>query len=95
MENRQNFNLHIGVACGKLSKIVGIFRNLVPDFVLVKLYYSMVYPYLVYCYLAWGGATGICVDRLFVLQKKIIRLMDSFTLLTHSLFLSLKDPEIE
>ena len=74
-DNLLNFNLHIALICGKLSKIVEIFfrmHNLVPDFVLIKLYYSMVHPYQIYFYLAWSGAPGIYVNRLFAQQIKII-----------------------
>ena len=46
LDNRLRFNLHIGLICNKLSKIVGIFyklHSLVPEMVLIKLYYSMVW----------------------------------------------------
>ena len=75
LDNRLSFNLHIGLICNKLSKIVGVFyklHGLVPEMVLIKLYYSMVYPYLIYCNLAWCGAPKIYLDRQFILQKKII-----------------------
>ena len=73
LDNSLSFNLHIGLFCNQLSKIVGIFyklHSLVDEMVLIKLYYSMVYPYLIYCNLAWGGAPRIYFDRLYVLQNK-------------------------
>ena len=70
--------------------MMGIFfrmHNLVPDFVLIKLYYSMdciVYTYIIYCNLAWIGSQGIYVDRLFMLQIKLSRLIASEGYLAHS-----------
>ena len=87
LDNRLSFNLHIDLICNKLSKIVGIFyklHNLVPVMVLTKLYYSMVYPYLIYCNMAWGGAPKRHIDRLFALQKKIIRLVAGSGYLDHT-----------
>ena len=85
--NHLSFNLHIGLICNKLSKSVGTFyklHSLVPEIVLINLYYSMVYPYLIYHNLAWGGAPKIYLDRLFVLQKKIIRLVAGRGFLDHT-----------
>ena len=40
-----------------------------------SLYYSLVYPYLIYCNVLWGGTYSTIIDKLFLLQKKIIRIM--------------------
>ena len=42
-----------------ISKLVGIFHKLryvFPQRIIVDLYYTMVYPYLIYCKVIWGGA---------------------------------------
>ena len=44
----------------------------------------MVYPYLIYCSLALVGAPKIYLDRLFVLQEKIIRLVAGRGFLDHA-----------
>ena len=42
---------------------------------LFKLYYSLIYPYLYYGNLAWGGTYQTTLDRLCVLQKRIVRII--------------------
>lgn len=39
------------------------------------LYYSLVYPHLLYAIEVWGSTDDIYLNKLFVLQKKIVRLM--------------------
>ena len=46
------FDEHVSVLCRKLSKTAGIFnrlKNILPTDILIKLYYSLVYPYFLYC----------------------------------------------
>ena len=42
--------------------------------VLLQLYHSFVYPYLIYCSEVWGNASDIHLHPLIILQKKIIRI---------------------
>ena len=59
---------------------------------LVSLYYSYVYPYLTYCIEAWGCAMQTHLHPLFLLQKKIIRLITFSPYLAHTspIFLNLQ-----
>ena len=78
---------HIQLVCGKLSRTAGIMtriRNFVPWNVLLNLYYSLVYPYLSYRILIWGGAADIYIQPLFILQKRIIRIITSLNFLDHN-----------
>ena len=59
-------------------------RVTVPRKVMSWLYYSLVYPYLVYCNGVWGGAYRTITDKLFRLQKKIIRIMFNANYLSHT-----------
>ena len=45
---------------------------------LLTLYYSYIYPYMIYCIEAWGNASNCHLDQLYKIQKKVIRLI-SFT----------------
>ena len=40
-----------------------------------NIYYSLVYPHLIYCSALWGGAFKTLLDSLFICQKKIICIM--------------------
>ena len=42
------------------------------------------YPYLLYCNLAWGGCASQHLDKLFLIQKKIIRLITKEKYLAHT-----------
>ena len=51
---------------------------------MINLYYALVYPYLLYGILVWGGASEIYLEPLALLQKKIIRIITSSDFLAHS-----------
>ena len=71
----------------KASKIVGLFyhlKNKFPLTVIHKLYYSLVYPHLNYCILAWGCAKQTYLNPLFLLQKRICRIITNSTYYAHS-----------
>lgn len=40
-----------------------------------NLYYSLVYPYLIYCNIVWGGTYNTYLNQLAVLQKRVIRII--------------------
>ena len=57
---------------------MGILKALqtkVPRNVLYHLYNTLIYPYLQYCNIAWASHESIHTKRLFVLQKKAIRIV--------------------
>ena len=72
------FISHINYIADKISKSVGIIYRLssfVPKTCLLKLYYSLVYPYLTYCILIWGSTYSSHLQPLVILQKKIVRVI--------------------
>ena len=48
------------------------------------LYYSLVYPYLIYCVSVWGSTYQSNVSRIFILQKKIIRIISKVSFDSHT-----------
>lgn len=87
------FSDHVNYISTKLSKTIGIFnriKNFVPEDVLIDLYYSLFYPYIIYCIVVWGGAYNIHINRIIVLQKRIVRIITSKPYLAHSTPLFLK-----
>ena len=48
------------------------------------IYYAIVYPYLNYGILAWGSASSNHMDRLYILQKRAIRIMSHAPYLAHT-----------
>ena len=87
IDNNLKFTYHIQTITKKVSRNVGIFyrlKNYVPARVLLNLYYSLVYPYLLYGNVAWGGTNIQHLTPLLVLQKKIVRIITGSEFLAHS-----------
>jgi len=87
LDSKLEFDQHVQYVCSKLSKTVGIFyriREFVPESVLVSLYYSLFYPYIIYCVLVWGGTFDSRLNSIVVLQKRVLRLITSQSYLAHT-----------
>ena len=69
---------HITYVKNKVSKGIGIMfkaRHYLKRNALVNLYHSFIYPYLIYCIEAWGNATNCHLKQLYLIQKKVIRMI--------------------
>ena len=87
VDDRCKFDFHIDLICRKISKVAGILyrlRSCVPEFVLIRIYYSLVYPYLIYCNTVWGGTSLTHTKRLLLLQKRIVRNITKSEFLDHT-----------
>ena len=82
-----SFLPHIQYILDKISKNIGIFyklRSILPFCVLRNLYYTLVYPYLLYSILVWGGTYPTHLSRLLLMQKKVVRIITKSHFLAHS-----------
>ena len=43
--------------------------------ILIKLYYSLIYPFLIYGLLVWGSTYHTNINPLLILQKRALRIM--------------------
>ena len=71
---------HISTICMKVSRSMGIISRLkfiLPQNILITLYYSLILPHLTYCNSVWGHTFKSHLSRLLILQKKAIRLISS------------------
>lgn len=78
IDDRLIWDEHIKYICNKLSKSIGILikvRHCLPPKTLVTLYYSLIYPYITYCHLVWGRASLTHLNKIIVLQKKVVRII--------------------
>ena len=69
---------HIAYVKSKISKGIGIMyqaRKYLNRQTLANLYNSYIYPYLVYCVESWGNVASCHLDPLFILQKKMVRII--------------------
>ena len=86
-DSRLSFLEHTDHIISKISKNVGIFykiRNLLPEDSLKNLYYTLVHPYLIYCVLIWGGTYCSHLNKILLLQKKIVRIITKSGYLAHT-----------
>ena len=79
IDDRMTFKSHIHVnhIAGKMSKGVGIIckaRQLLPQYSLKTIYRAIVEPYMTYCIEVWGHTYGTYTNKLFMLQKQLMRL---------------------
>ena len=87
IDSNLSFNDHIRHISSKISKSVGIFRILqryLPKNVLLNIYYSLIYPYLTYANIIWGGTHECHLNSLIILQKKLIRIISNAEYLAHT-----------
>ena len=95
LDDRLNFSYHIQNMCNKISKTCGILyraSDCIPQNILINLYYSLVYPHLLYGILIWGDAADSHMSCIILIQKRLIRILTSSDYLapTSPLFLLTK-----
>ena len=59
-------------------------RNCLTENSLRKLYFAYIYPYLIYCIEIWGISPQTHLKPLFLLQKKLVRIMTFSTYYAHT-----------
>ena len=80
IDDRLSFNSHINCVLSKVSKNVGVLsrvRKCVPDNVLRSLYFSLIYPYLIYGCQVWSSGSISAIKKLQSTQNRCIRLFYS------------------
>jgi hypothetical protein len=78
VDERLSWQPHVEHLVSKLQKYTGIFskiRRYVSNTAYRTLYFSLIYPVLLYCLEIWGQANITTITPLLLLQKKIIRIM--------------------
>ena len=76
IDKHVNFKKHIDQLTNKLSKYVGLFyklRHILPLSALLTLYRSLFEPHIFYCNTIWCNTYPTNLNKLKVLQNKIIR----------------------
>ena len=82
-----NWNDHIQYISSKIAKTIGIINKikyLLNSDTRRLLYNSLILPYLTYCNMLWINASKFRINRLIVLQKKIIRIIAGVPFLAHT-----------
>ena len=78
LDSKMSWVQHITYVKSKVSKGIGIMyqaRRYLDKNSLINLYNNYIYPYLIYCVESWGNISKCHLDPLFILQKKILRII--------------------
>jgi len=78
VDNHLTWKEHIYKISSKIAKNIGILArtsHILLTTIRIKLYYSLVYPYLTYCNMVWAATYGSRLRRLNVLQKRAVRIV--------------------
>ena len=78
LQSNLQWNIHINEVAKQISKTIGIIsriKHTVPKSVLVMLYKTLIEPYLTYALTVWGDSNAKTINRLNILQKRVIRLI--------------------
>ena len=69
---------HIEKICKTIRRLIGVLYKIKPFVnlkILKTLYYSLIYPHLIYAIEVWGSADTTHMNRIIMLQKRIVRMM--------------------
>ena len=78
---------HISYIASKISKSIGIIcklRHFTPFSTLLNIYQSLIFPYLSHGLVAWGQAAKSHMEKILVLQKRVLRLMNFAKFSSHA-----------
>ena len=79
LDENLSWKPHISHIACKISKSIGIIGRSSPcltKLALKTLYYSLVHPYFQYCIIVWGSTYPTNLNRLILLQKRIVRIVN-------------------
>ena len=87
IDDKLTWHEHIGVVCNRVAKCVGILYRLkhFPRNILIMIYYALIISHINYCNITWSYCTDYFMTRLFVLQKKAVRIIANASFNAHTL----------
>ena len=78
VDEKLKWKHHIEFVCKKTIKSIGILsrvRSLINFSCILTLYYSLIYPYIVYCNTVWAATCPTFLNKILSVQKKFLRMM--------------------
>ena len=75
IDSKLYFQFHITGVTKKVSRAIGLMyklRHFVSNKIIISIYYSLIYPFLIYAIPIWGSADNIYIKPLLALQKKML-----------------------
>ena len=87
IDSKLNWIDHITYVKNKVAKGIGIIRKaskLLNKKALLNLYHTFIFPYLIYCVEIWGCAKKTHLSPLYLLQKRIVRIITFSDKMAHT-----------
>ena len=78
IDSNLSWKYHINNLVKKISRAIGVMyrvRPFVTKNIMMNLYYSLNYPHLLYAIQIWGSTFENYINKIVVLQKKLVRVM--------------------
>lgn len=78
VDEKLTWKHHIQFVCKKIIKSIGILsrvRSLINHSCILIFYYSLIYPYIMYCNTVWAATCPTFLNMIFSIQKKFLRMM--------------------
>ena len=76
IDSTLSWKQHINKVCSSFRKAIGMIykiRPFVDRKILLTIYYSLIYSHLTYCIEVWGNACPTLINKIFILQKRVVR----------------------
>ena len=87
IDDNMFWKLHIDNICNKVSKGIGILlraRQVLHSQTLLTLYNALIKPHFTYCISVWGNTYLKHMNKLHIMQKKVIRIITNSDFLAHT-----------
>ena len=78
IDNKLSWKEHISFVCRKVARGIGVIikaRKVLHSESMKCLYYSFIYPYMIYCNQVGGSACKTNIEPLLILQKRVMRII--------------------
>ena len=78
LDSTLTWKAHIEKICKTVCRSIGIFYKIRPFVnlrILKTLYYSLIYPHLIYAIEVWGSADNVHLNHILMLQKRTVRMI--------------------
>jgi hypothetical protein len=88
IDNKMKWEEHISNKCIQISKAIAVIsklKHILPNRILITLYNSLIIPHMTYGVVAWGNTCTTQLKRMFILQKRAIRIINSSKYNSHSM----------
>ena len=87
IDSKLNWKNHISYIIGKIARGICVITKattLLDKETLITLYYTFIYPCMCYCNHVWGNTYVAFLEKLFPMQKKIVRIIHGVRPRTHT-----------